>query len=373
MMLTRLIRDKMMKESLMFVYRGIVTSENSVPLLMLLEKEMENSEFGFVGRKRLFMFVLESLQNVSRHSLNSRHANMSLVVYSKNGSGYTVTTGNVLPNSGIDELQKKLDAINKLENTEIRNVYRRMLSSSEFSTKGGAGLGLIEMAKKTGNKLDYDFVPVDNEYSYFVLSKTVDAGGTGTHEKKEINFSGESFSQLERIMAENNLYLIWSGHISPDIGKEVISFTETKLSEDDIAANLRRRVFSILVEILENVSKYSPGKEPERQFGLPLAMIRMEDKVYCLTTGNLILNSDVDHLREKLEIINRYDRVGLKELFRKSLSGQTIETESTGNMGLIDMARKSGSKLVYEFEKINDLYSYYTLTVKVEDKPDQNL
>ena len=37
-------------------------------------------------------------------------------------------------------------------------------------------------------------------------------------------------------------------------------------------------------------------------------------------------------------------------------------------MGLIDMARKSGSKLVYQFEKINDLYSYYTLTVKVEDR-----
>jgi hypothetical protein len=63
--LIRLIRDKMMKERLMFVYRGVVTNDNSVPLLMLLEKEMENSEFGFVGRKRLFMFVLESLQNVS--------------------------------------------------------------------------------------------------------------------------------------------------------------------------------------------------------------------------------------------------------------------------------------------------------------------
>jgi len=34
------------------------------------------------------------------------------------------------------------------------------------------------------------------------------------------------------------------------------------------------------------------------------------------------------------------------------------------------MARKSGSKLVYQFEKINDLYSYYTLTVKVEDRTD---
>ena len=37
-------------------------------------------------------------------------------------------------------------------------------------------------------------------------------------------------------------------------------------------------------------------------------------------------------------------------------------------MGLIDMARKSGSKLLYQFERIGDLYSYYTLTIKVEDR-----
>jgi hypothetical protein len=366
--LTRRIRDKMMKERLMFVYRGVVTNENSVPLLMLLEKEMENSEFGFVGRKRLFMFVLESLQNVSRHSNKSQHADMSLVVYSKTGNGYTVTTGNVLPATSINDLRVRLNEINNLETKEIRNVYRQMLSNSEFSSKGGAGLGLIEMAKKTGNKLDYDFVEIDKEYSYFILSKTVDSGGVGSHlGNKEKPFQGKSVAQLERIMAENNVYLIWSGHITPDVGKEVLSFTETKLSEEEPESNLRKRVFSILVEILENVAKYSPGRESEEKLGMPVAMIRLEDKVYSLTTGNLILNENVEHLREKLEIINKYDKVGLKELFRRSLSGQTITDDSTGNMGLIDMARKSGSKLIYQFEKIDDEYSYYTLTVKVEE------
>ena len=92
----------------MFVYRGVITNENSVPLLMLLEKEMENSEFGFVGRKRLFMFVLESLQNVSRHSDQKKHADMSMVVYSKTANGYTVTTGNVLPSSKIADLKSNL-------------------------------------------------------------------------------------------------------------------------------------------------------------------------------------------------------------------------------------------------------------------------
>jgi hypothetical protein len=360
-----------MKEHLLFVYRGEVTDENSVSLLMLLEKEMENSEFGFVGRKRLFMFVIESLQNVSRHSHKSMHSDMSLVVYSKSDSGYTVTTGNVLPSTAVDELKVKLEEINKLETKEIRDLYRKVLSSAEFSSKGGAGLGLIEMAKKTGNKLDYDFVPVDTGYSYFILSKTVDSSGVGMHNGEKIStFKGNSVLHLERLMAENNIYLIWSGHISVDVGKEVLSLTETKLVDEDIELSLRRRVFSILVEILENVAKYSPGKEPEKQFGMAVAMIRLVNKVYAVTTGNLILNSNIKDLQEKLDTINRYDRKSLKEFFRNSISGQTVSTDSTGNMGLIEMARKSGSKLDYEFEKINDLYSYFRLTVKVEDSID---
>jgi hypothetical protein len=369
--LTKRIRDKMMKERLMFVYRGVVTNDNSIPLLMLLEKEMEDSEFGFVGRKRLFMFVLESLQNVSRHSDLNHHANMSLVVYSKAGTGYTVATGNVLPVTSINDLKEKLDEINLLQPNEIRDAYRQTLSTAELSSKGGAGLGLIEMAKKTGNKLDYDFVPLDNEFAYFILSKTVNSVGVGIHLRDgEKPFHGKAITQLERLMADNNVFFIWSAHISPDVEKEVLTFTETKLEEEDIEMNIRRRVFSVLVEILENVARYSPGKDPEKQHGMPVAMIRLEEDVYSITTGNLIRNERVDDLKEKLEIINKYDKTGLKELFRSSLSAQDIRSEGTGNMGLIDMARKSGSKLVYQFEQVNEFYSYYTLTVKVEEIQD---
>ncbi|MBK8881506.1 MAG: hypothetical protein IPN67_03730 [Bacteroidales bacterium] len=366
--LTRRIRDKMMKERLMFAYRGVVTNENSVPLLMLLEKEMESSEFGFAGRKRLFMFVLESLQNVSRHTSRDIYADMSLVVYSKTDSGYTVTTGNVIPAEGSKLLREKLEQINRLDAKEIREVYRQMLSASEFSNKGGAGLGLLEMAKKTGNKLDYDFVPLSDDYSYYILSKTVDEGGIGVHFRgPEKAFRGKAISQLERLMSDNNVNMIWCGHISSDVGKEVLTLTETKLSEDDIESAKRKRVFRILVELLDNVAKYSPGKEAESKFGMPVAMIKLTEKSYSLTTGNLILSSQVDHLKEKIDIINKYDKEGLKEFFIKSLSGQTINTDSTGNMGLIDMARKSGSRLKYQFEKVNDLYSYYIITVKVSE------
>jgi hypothetical protein len=242
-----------------------------------------------------------------------------------------------------------------------------MLSNSELSSKGGAGLGLIEMAKKTGNKLDYDFYPIDNEFSYYILSKTVDSGGTSSHDEgKGMPFDGTSVTRLEKLMDEKKIYLIWSGHVSPEIGKEVIDFAELKLSEEDIEGRQRKRVFSTLVELLDNVGNYSPGREVEEKYGKPFAMIRLVDKVYLITTGNLIPNSKVKLLNEKLEIVNSLDKQGLKEMFIKSLTDQESDTDSTGNLGLIEMVKKSGSKLEYLFEEINEEYSYYTLTVSVK-------
>ncbi|MBI5008226.1 MAG: hypothetical protein HZB98_00915 [Bacteroidia bacterium] len=369
--LTRIIRDKMMKERLMFAYRGVVTNENSEPLLMLLENEMKSSEYGYVGRKRLFMFVLESLQNVSRHSNKDQHGNMSLVVYSKTDNGYTVSTGNVIPNETISMLRGKLDEVNNLETNEIRGVYRQMLSKSELSNKGGAGLGLIEMAKKTGNKLDFDFLKIDDKYSYYILSKTVDSGGVGSHDEgSREQFNGSSIAALERLMDEKKIYLIWSGHVSHEVEKEVISFAETKLSEEDLESRQRKRVFITLVELLDNVGNYSPGREVEEKFGRPFAMVRLVDKVFYLSTGNLILKSKVKQLKEKLDAVNKLDKEGLKALFIKSLTDQTDDTDSTGNMGLIEMVKKSGSKLEYLFDEVNDDYSYYSLTVAVKESTD---
>ncbi len=366
--LIQYIRNKLAEEHLVFIFRGEINSANSIALLTLLEKEMENAEYGFRARKRLFMFVLESLQNISRHGEHNHHADMSLVVYSKTDNGYTITTGNVVSEEVAENLGNRLGKINKLKTEEIKELYRQVLCSAEFSNKGGAGLGLLEMANKTGNRLDYDFVPVSDDFSYFILSKTADNEGMGVHHPGEETtyFDGSTATDLGRLMEENNIYMIWSGHINSDVEEEVLSLAETKFEEENVESALKRRVFSILVEILENVALYTPGAEAEKKYGMPLAMIRYEYHTFILTTGNIIFNSEVNELRAKLDSINMSDNAGLKDLYVQSLSGQTIDTDSTGNLGLIEIARKSGKRLEYRFEKINESYSYYTLTVQVE-------
>ncbi len=366
--LTRAIHNKMINERLMFVYRGEISENNSLSLLTLLENEMKDDMYGVIGRKRLFMYVLESLQNIAKHAEHQKYAGMSMVAYAKTQDGYTITTGNIISAGRVENLRQRLEKVNNLDGEGVKNLYRQILSTTEFSDKGGAGLGLIEMAVKTGNKLDFDFVPVDKDHSYFVLSKTVDSSGMGVHSKVDSKpFESKTFMDIEGMMAKNGIHIVWSGHISSNIEDEVLNLTETTLSEEDIEARLRRRVFSILVELLENISKYSPGKELGEKFGIPVAVVRIEDGKFILSTGNLIHNLNISELRQKLEIINESDKSGLKDLYLKSLSGQTVETDSTGNMGLISVARKAGNKLDYQFAPVNELYSYYMLTVLVDD------
>jgi len=47
--------------------------------------------------------------------------------------------------------------------------------------------------------------------------------------------------------------------------KEVLTFTETKLAEEDVELTLRRRIFSVLVEILENGGKNTVREENPRK------------------------------------------------------------------------------------------------------------
>jgi len=365
--LYRKVRQIMKDDRLLFIYRGAVTGPNSVSLLFLLEKDMLNSEFSLTGRKRLFMFVLESLQNVSRHMDLSEHADMSLVVYSRNESGYTVTTGNVIHRDDEAGLREQLVFLNGLEKEELRELYRKKLGSNNLSEKGGAGLGLIEMAKRTGNKLDFDFIKIDDELQYFIISKSVDVSGQSMNRGQEkLIFTGDNIMRLEKMMAENDILSVWSGHLTSDIEKQVLSFTETRMNEEDLALASQRKIFNVMVECLQNISKYNPGPEIERELGLPVAMMVMEGNGVKITTGNIISNSSIPRLRTKLETVNSYDSKGLKELYRITLSGDRLNAEQTGILGLIDIARKSRNKLDYDFDRVNEDYSYYSLSVLVD-------
>ena len=95
------------------------------------------------------------------------------IIKSIDENSYSITTGNYILVNNVEKLKEKIDHVNSLTPENLRIYYQQSLGKSEFSEKGGAGLGIIEMAKKSGKKLDYEFTPIDEKHSFFSLSVSI--------------------------------------------------------------------------------------------------------------------------------------------------------------------------------------------------------
>jgi hypothetical protein len=83
---------------------------------------------------------------------------------------YSIITGNYILTKNVDGFKAKLDKINNMDKEQLKDYYKEVLSEGGFSDKGGGGLGMIDIARKSGQKLDYTFTQVDDKYSFFNLN-----------------------------------------------------------------------------------------------------------------------------------------------------------------------------------------------------------
>jgi hypothetical protein len=66
-----------------------------------------------------------------------------------------------------------LENINSLGKEELNDLYKKQIKEGRLSDKGGAGLGFIDIVRKTGKKLEYHFLPIDPNTSFFLLTSTI--------------------------------------------------------------------------------------------------------------------------------------------------------------------------------------------------------
>jgi hypothetical protein len=83
--------------------------------------------------------------------------------------GYKIITGNFVRAENKEKLEEKIKRINRSSHEEIKELYKFILNHQRISAKGGGGLGLVDIARKTGNKLKYAFKEYNDKYSFFYL------------------------------------------------------------------------------------------------------------------------------------------------------------------------------------------------------------
>lgn len=172
--------------------------------------------------------------------------------------------------------------------------------------------------------------------------------------------------QKFREMMDNHIVLSFKGEITSDIITMVLQIIESKLDSVNEKSTVKKKIFNILVECMQNLYHHSEA-ESQDDIHSRRAMLELffDQDYYNILTGNYIKNEDVEKLKTRLDKVNSLSKDELRQYYRDILDNNIISQKGGADLGMIDMARKSGEKLTYNFTKVNDQVSFFDLTVKI--------
>jgi len=357
--------QKLTKDNLSIIYQGNFSDDITEKMLALSEYNIENVEELSRLKNKVSFIMVECFQNILRHGnepdLVSQLNEHSGIFSTRNiGSNYFITSANVIENANIESVKSKLTHINSLDKDELKKLYMEILSTGELTSKGGAGLGLIEMARKSGQPLEFEFERINDDLSFFYLQvklKTKDAPEEiDKNEMVKINIVKE----FQHEMNSSHIFLIYKGDFAQDSVMPVMNMIEDNMEKNTEAKDTKRKVYLILVEVLQNISKHSIVQDGFRE---GIFLIGKNKDRYVINTGNLVGNNQIESLSNTLKKINNINKSELDELYKKALRQQN----GNGNpgIGLIDIAREVTGKMEYDFVEISKDVSFFSLCVQI--------
>ncbi len=353
----------MQQASVNYVYRGHFTHKITESILSLVESRIVSDGEMPVIRKRVYHVMVESLQNITRHQiepLEIEYFNRGICFIQNKGTKYFITTGNLILNENIESLRWKLEKVNSLEPDELKDLYKKVLITGEMSDKGGAGLGLIDIARKSGNKLQYDFHTIDNIYSYFYMRTEIHSQSAHSEKVTIANETLEVMKNIHENLNKHGILLCFNHSSTQESLISLLTIIEKKMKDHAI---LKNKFFNIAVELIQNINRHAVAFNEKGKLGL--FFIGETESVYYLFSGNYIKNDNLNDLKKRIEFINSLSFEEMDMFFNQRLiSFETHEGVENG-LGLIDMKLKSGCNLVYDFQRIDDEYSFFSMQVKI--------
>jgi hypothetical protein len=159
-------------------YEGEINHQVMKTFTSMAEGNMSKADESEALQKKVYHVMVECLQNISKHAVHPEDEtdldnNRGIFLISRNNHVYNVTTGNVIKKERIPYLTELLSHINSLSKKQLNDLYKKQLREGHLSEKGGAGLGFIDIRRKTGNDLQYQFLPVSQTHSFFLFTSTI--------------------------------------------------------------------------------------------------------------------------------------------------------------------------------------------------------
>jgi len=179
----------------------------------------------------------------------------------------------------------------------------------------------------------------------------------------------DSYYSFQQQLEREGIMFSFVGPVSHNVVEGVGTVLRNKLELEAVSTNVSLKVFSIFVEQIQNVIRYSADRIPQDDFeseiSFGMLIVGEKDDQYFLIGGNRVTveqKERLDSFLAKLALMNKDE---LKQYYKDRRKADPDEHSKGAGLGFIEMARKSSKPIKYNFEAIDDTSYYFTIETVV--------
>ncbi|MBF0289893.1 MAG: hypothetical protein HQM14_18925 [SAR324 cluster bacterium] len=173
------IYQDFMQQGIFMCFNGPLSQNLMVEIGETVKQKMELAEAGTSRISKVFAIMVEQAQNILHYSEEKipdrdgagaeYELRFGIISIGYADDHYFVTCGNRILNSRVDTFREKLTQLQQMDKTELKKAYKEQLKKGPEEGSKGAGLGFIEMARKSSKPIEFNFQTIDEEFSFFSI------------------------------------------------------------------------------------------------------------------------------------------------------------------------------------------------------------
>ncbi len=351
------------QEKISLAYFGVFNDKITNLLISLSEDYLQRQDKLKKLSKKTSFLIAESFQNIVRHGVVNKEdileKNLSKDFFqlSVQGDRISISSANVITNKEAQEFSNYIDNINELDAEGLKNLQLQTLSRANLSEKGGAGLGIIEMVRKSGFPLKKHFIQLSEDFSLVILSMEI----ANSDKEKQHKISIQNIETIYKRMSEKNIIMFYKGDFSNTSNTNIIEILNNNFMKDgDINPSNLKNIVAI-IEVMQNVSKH--GKEING-FREGIFALTLEDEELYVECSNFIKQENFEELEKNLIHIKTLNNNQLELFYKDKMANSYLSEDQNGGLGLLEIARFTKNTFNYSFTKTTDDEIFYSIKFK---------
>lgn len=175
----------------------------------------------------------------------------------------------------------------------------------------------------------------------------------------------QEYYDFKRDLNRKGVIMSFSGCVSESVLMSLGDTLRRQMRSEEADTRTEKRVFSVFVELVQNIIRYSADSLESTPDGVELASgvvsVGHQENKFFVVCGNTVRRDDVESLRARLARLREMDREEIRVYYKQKLREPAEETSKGGSLGLVEIARRASEPIEFDFLDIDGDTAFFSL------------